>query len=459
MAKKTNAKVDAQPKASKADPARGASMDNPLDSPLDNPLDGSFEEAPVLGAALEEDAVEEGASADPALRPRRLEDFSGQPDCVRQLRIAVDAARSRSEALDHTLFFGPPGLGKTTLAQIVASEMGFAFKGAAAPSIARPGDLASILACLEPDSVLFLDEIHRLNKVAAELLYMAMEDRRLDLVVGEGMSAKSVSIPLPPFTLVGATTRPGMLPPPLRDRFGLHLRLEFYNDADLAKILERTAALIGFPGDGESFLEVARRSRGTPRVAKRLLRRVRDFAHSKGAAAMEKDLVVEALDVLGVDAAGLDAQDRRYLEAMLKFYGGGPVGVETLAATLSEDREILETAVEPYLMMRGLVQRTPRGRALTPMGRRLLSPSSSFSSFPPTPPTAAPASFPSSSSVFSSSNSLAAPAERPGAAAPKSALFLDQDKDRPKVGFGAPPLSDSPIAPSQLALGFPSTES
>jgi Holliday junction DNA helicase RuvB len=312
------------------------------------------------------------ASMDPALRPKRLEDFAGQPDCVRILRVSVNAALSRSEPVDHVLLFGPPGLGKTTLAQIVAEEMGFVFQSTSAPAISRPGDLAAILAAMEPNTVLFIDEIHRLNKVAAELLYMAMEDRRLDLVVGEGAQTRSMRIELVPFTLVGATTRAGMLPSPLRDRFGIHLRLEFYSDEDLAGIVARTASLMALPGETEAWMELARRARGTPRLAKRLLRRVRDFAHSDGASEIALAGTRSALLELGVDESGLDALDRRYLDAMSRHYGGGPVGVETLAATLSEDREILETAGEPFRMMRGLVQRTPRGRALTTTGRDFL---------------------------------------------------------------------------------------
>ena len=311
-------------------------------------------------------------AVDPAQRPKRLTDFAGQADLLARLRIAINAARDRGEPLDHVLFFGPPGLGKTTLAQIVAGEMGYSFQATSAPAIAKPGDMASILTSMSPWSVLFIDEIHRLNKVVSEMLYTAMEDFHLDLLIGEGPSTRSVRIELPPFTMVGATTRPGMLAAPLRDRFGLHLRLDYYAPEDLARIIERSAGLMDLPGDHDGFFEIARRSRGTPRIAKRLLRRVRDHAHDANDSRVTLEVARRSLDVEGIDPLGLNAQDRRYLDMIAKGFSGGPVGIETLCAALSEDREIVESAIEPYLMTLGLVQRTPRGRALTDNGRALL---------------------------------------------------------------------------------------
>jgi len=310
----------------------------------------------------------EERDADPAQRPRSLSEFVGQPEATRHLATYVAAAKARGEALDHVLFSGPPGLGKTTLAHVVAEEMGWGFVPVSGPAIARAGDLAAVLTSMEERTVVFIDEVHRLPKVATELLYTAMEDCRLDLMVGEGAQARSVRLPLPRFTLVAATTRPGMLPRPMLDRFGIALRLEYYGIADLAAIVERSAALLGMTGTPEAWRTVAERGRGTPRVAKRLLRRVRDFAHATGTARLTPAFVGEALDDLGVDPSGLDATDRRYLATLGGPFRGGPTGIQTLAAATGDDPEILEGSVEPYLMARGLLSRTPRGRMLTPDG-------------------------------------------------------------------------------------------
>ncbi len=302
---------------------------------------------------------------DQSLRPRRLDSFIGQHRQRANLRVFIDAARGRSEPLDHVLFAGPPGLGKTTLAQIVATELGVGFRMTSGPIIARAGDLAALLTNLQPRDVLFIDEIHRLSPAVEEILYPAMEDFKLDLMIGEGPAARSVRIDLPPFTLIGATTRTGLLTTPLRDRFGILSRLEFYGVEELEEIVRRGAGLLGLELTAAGAREIARRARGTPRIATRLLRRVRDFATVRGGAPVDAALADQALTRLEVDHLGLDALDRRYLGAIAHNYGGGPVGIETLAAALSEQRDTLEETVEPFLLQQGLLQRTPRGRLLT----------------------------------------------------------------------------------------------
>ena len=309
---------------------------------------------------------------DAALRPKSLGEFVGQEAARENLRVFIEAARGRGEAMDHVLFFGPPGLGKTTLAQIVAREMGVGFRATSGPVIGRTGDLAALLTNLEPHDVLFIDEIHRLNPVVEEVLYPAMEDRALDLIIGEGPSARSVRIDLPPFTLIGATTRQGLLTTPLRDRFGIPVRLNFYTVEELERVVTRGAGKLGVAVDPAGAREIARRARGTPRVAGRLLRRVRDFAHVAGSATVTADVADNALTRLEVDALGLDAMDRRYLTMIAETYKGGPVGVETLAAGLAEPRDTVEEVVEPYLIQLGLVARTARGRCLNDAGWRHL---------------------------------------------------------------------------------------
>ena len=306
--------------------------------------------------------------ADAALRPKTLAEFVGQAAAKDNLRVFIQSAKSRREAMDHVLFFGPPGLGKTTLAQIVARELGVGFRATSGPVIAKSGDLAALLTNLEEGDVLFIDEIHRLNPVVEEVLYPAMEDRALDLIIGEGPSARSVRIDLPPFTLVGATTRQGLLTTPLRDRFGIPVRLNFYNIEELEHVVARGAQLLGIGMEPEGAREIARRARGTPRVAGRLLRRVRDFAHVGGSAIVTRGIADDALTRLEVDNLGLDAMDRRYLMMIADIYKGGPVGVETLAAGLSEPRDTIEEVIEPYLIQLGLVARTARGRALNERG-------------------------------------------------------------------------------------------
>ena len=302
---------------------------------------------------------------DASLRPQKLADFIGQEKARANLSVFIEAARARKEALDHVLFVGPPGLGKTTLAQIVARELGVNFRATSGPVIAKAGDLAALLTNLEPRDVLFIDEIHRLNPAVEEILYPAMEDFQLDLIIGEGPAARSVKIDLAPFTLVGATTRAGLLTNPLRDRFGIPVRLNFYTIAELEQIVSRGARVLGLGMSSEGANEIARRARGTPRIAGRLLRRVRDFAHVEKAEKVDRGLADRALSALEVDAAGLDAMDRRYLTTIALNYGGGPVGVETIAAALSEPRDAIEDIIEPFLIQQGFIQRTPRGRLLT----------------------------------------------------------------------------------------------
>ncbi|WP_219895166.1 Holliday junction branch migration DNA helicase RuvB [Aquisediminimonas profunda] len=305
---------------------------------------------------------------DAALRPKTLDEFVGQKAARENLRVFIEAARTRGDALDHVLFFGPPGLGKTTLAQIVAREMGVGFRATSGPVIAKSGDLAALLTNLEDGDVLFIDEIHRLNPAVEEILYPAMEDRALDLMIGEGPSARSVRIDLPKFTLVGATTRQGLLTTPLRDRFGIPVRLTFYSVEELEKVIRRAAALLDLTIAEDGAREIARRARGTPRIAGRLLRRVRDFANVAGEATVSAKVADAALNRLEVDALGLDAMDRRYLTMIADIYKGGPVGVETLAAGLSEPRDTIEEVIEPFLIQLGLIARTARGRCLNAGG-------------------------------------------------------------------------------------------
>ncbi len=302
--------------------------------------------------------------SDRALRPQALEDFIGQQEARANLRVFIESAKMRGMAMDHTLFHGPPGLGKTTLAQIMARELGVNFRMTSGPVLARPGDLAAILTNLEKRDVLFIDEIHRLNPVVEEVLYPAMEDFELDLVIGEGPAARTVRIELQPFTLVGATTRMGLLTTPLRDRFGIPTRLQFYTVEELHLIVARGARLLGIEADSDGVREIATRARGTPRIAGRLLRRVVDFALVEGDGRLTRKIADGALTRLGVDQLGLDGADRRYLALIAENYGGGPVGVETLSAALSESRDSIEEVIEPYLLQQGLIQRTPRGRML-----------------------------------------------------------------------------------------------
>ena len=315
---------------------------------------------------------ESGVNAPISLRPTSLSEFVGQKQVCENLKIFIEAAKKRGEALDHVLLFGPPGLGKTTLASIIAKELGVGFRATSAPMISKSGDLAAILTNLEPNDVLFIDEIHRLNPAIEEVLYSAMEDFQLDLIIGEGPSARSVRIDLQPFTLVGATTRSGMLSTPLRERFGIPLRLDFYSPEELEKIVTRGASLLGMPLSREGAMEIAKRSRGTPRVAGRLLRRVRDFGVVCGANEVDNKIADNALRRLDVDNYGLDAFDRRYLNCILQNYGGGPVGADTLAAALSEERDTIEEVIEPFLLKLGFLQRTPRGRVISDLGCQYL---------------------------------------------------------------------------------------
>ena len=322
--------------------------------------------------AVKEDRLVSGlmqeSDTDSSVRPQSLQEFIGQRLVCDNLSVFVRAARERGEALDHVLLHGPPGLGKTTLAQIVARELGVGFRATSGPMIARAGDLAALLTNLEKNDVLFIDEIHRLNPAVEEVLYPAMEDFQLDLIIGEGPSARSVRIDLQPFTLVGATTRSGLLTTPLRDRFGIPLRLNFYEPEELIAIVRRGARILGLDMTEDGALEVAHRSRGTPRIAGRLLRRVRDFAMVAGQLPVSASVADAALTRLEVDKRGLDAMDVRYMTCLLRSYGGGPVGVETLAAALSEERDTLEDVIEPFLLQQGFIQRTPRGRVLAVAG-------------------------------------------------------------------------------------------
>lgn len=309
---------------------------------------------------------------DASLRPLTLADFTGQEAARANLKVFIEAAKTRGDALDHVLLVGPPGLGKTTLAQIVARELGVNFRSTSGPVIAKAGDLAAQLTNLEPRDVLFIDEIHRLNPAVEEILYPAMEDFQLDLIIGEGPAARSVKIDLAKFTLVGATTRAGLLTTPLRDRFGIPVRLNFYTAQELELIIKRGARVIGIGMSDDGAREIARRSRGTPRIAGRLLRRVRDFAVVEGIASITRELADRSLTLLDVDSIGLDVMDRRYLDMVALNFGGGPVGIETIAAALSEPRDAIEDIIEPYLLQQGFLQRTPRGRLLTPNAFRHL---------------------------------------------------------------------------------------
>lgn len=319
-----------------------------------------------MSRILEGDSSNEGEKSwENELRPQRFEDFSGQDAIKEKIRIFVAAARMRGESLDHVLLSGPPGLGKTTLAKIIANDMGAELKMTSAPAIDKKGDLAAVLTSLTPNSVLFIDEIHRLSRHVEEYLYTAMEDFYIDIVTGEGLGARSMKFTLAPFTLVGATTRAGLLNPPFRDRFGIAERLQFYDRKALQQIVERSAEILKVKVDAEGAAEVARRCRGTPRIANRLLKRVRDYAQVKGDGTIDKEIAVYALNQLGVDQFGLDLMDRRILSLIMEKYGGGPVGIDTISAALSEERDTLEEVYEPFLIQEGFIQKTQRGRIIT----------------------------------------------------------------------------------------------
>jgi Holliday junction DNA helicase RuvB len=306
------------------------------------------------------------------LRPLTLREFIGQPAMRANLQVFIEAAKARGDAMDHVLLFGPPGLGKTTLAQIIAKEMGVGFRATSGPVIGKAGDLAAILTNLQPHDVLFIDEIHRLNSAVEEILYPAMEDRKLDLIIGEGPAARSIQIELPPFTLIGATTRSGLLTNPLRDRFGIPLRLEFYSVEELSEIVSRSGRILGVKMSDDGAHEIAKRSRGTPRISGRLTRRVRDFAQVAKSEIINAEIADVAMQRMDVDAQGLDSMDRRYMKCIVENYGGGPVGVETIAAVLSEQRDVVEDVIEPYLVQQGFIQRTPRGRCMSEKGYKYL---------------------------------------------------------------------------------------